>query len=203
MEVEGSSTKFPFTLFITNNNGSMTDSELPCNSDRFIIGNNKAITVEIHEDIYEKAYEEQLMEAFEMHSSARENKAKHSDAAKVVRIQECFQKFVEREQLGESDPWYCSSCKKHQRAYKKFDLWSAPDILIIHLKRFLYLPGTYFVHRQKIDDLVDFPIEGLDLAEFILGPKVREAPPVYDLYAVSEHSGGLGGGHYTAMAKKF
>ena len=26
-------------------------------------------------------------------------------------------------------------------------------------------------------------------------------PPVYDLFAVSEHSGGLGGGHYTAVAK--
>lgn len=30
-----------------------------------------------------------------------------------------------------------------------------------------------------------------------------EAPPVYDLFAVSEHSGGLGGGHYTAMCANF
>jgi ubiquitin carboxyl-terminal hydrolase 4/11 len=25
--------------------------------------------------------------------------------------------------------------------------------------------------------------------------------PVYDLYAVSEHMGGMGGGHYTAVAQ--
>lgn len=28
-------------------------------------------------------------------------------------------------------------------------------------------------------------------------------PPVYDLFAVSNHSGGLGGGHYTAYGKNF
>ena len=33
---------------------------------------------------------------------------------------------------------YCPSCKKHQQATKKFDLWKLPKILIIHLKRFSY-----------------------------------------------------------------
>ena len=48
-----------------------------------------------------------------------------------------------------------------------------------------------FVHRDKITDFVDYPIENLDLTEFVLGP-------IYDPNAVSEHSGGLGGGDYTA-----
>jgi ubiquitin C-terminal hydrolase len=30
---------------------------------------------------------------------------------------------------------------------------------------------------------------------------VQEVPPVYDLYAVSNHIGGIGGGHYTAFCK--
>lgn len=33
---------------------------------------------------------------------------------------------------------YCPSCKKHQQATKKFDLWSLPKILVVHLKRFSY-----------------------------------------------------------------
>lgn len=30
---------------------------------------------------------------------------------------------------------------------------------------------------------------------------LQEVPPVYDLYAVSNHFGGLGGGHYNAYCK--
>lgn len=47
--------------------------------------------------------------------------------------------------------------------------------------------------------MVDFPLEGLDLTPYILDKrKVDQCPPVYDLYAVSNHSGSLHGGHYTA-----
>ncbi len=59
------------------------------------------------------------------------------------------------------------------------------------------------MHREKINELIDFPVEGLDLAQYVKGPHCAEAPPVYDLYAVSHHSGGLGGGHYTATCKNF
>lgn len=48
---------------------------------------------------------------------------------------------------------YCPKCKIHQQATKKFDLWSLPDVLIIHLKRFSY--NKYF--RDKIDVMVEFP----------------------------------------------
>ena len=47
--------------------------------------------------------------------------------------------------------------------------------------------------------MVKFPLHNLNLSELISSPQ-RDAP-VYDLYAVSNHMGGLGGGHYTAYAK--
>ena len=90
--------------------------------------------------------------------------------------------------------------KQHSRAFKKLDLWSVPDVLILHLKRFQYAQNTYFVHRQKLDDLVSFPLRDLDLSSQVLGAKDDPRGCLYDLYAVSEHSGGLGGGHYTATA---
>ena len=41
--------------------------------------------------------------------------------------------------------------------------------------------------------MVDFPMSGLDLTGYV---KHREDPePVYDLFAVSNHFGGMGGGH--------
>ena len=45
---------------------------------------------------------------------------------------------------------YCSACKQHLAPVKKMDLWAAPDILVLHLKRFQYVPGQYFVHRYAL-----------------------------------------------------
>ncbi len=46
--------------------------------------------------------------------------------------------FAQEEKLGEDDAWYCPKCKDFVQAYKKFDVWNLPDILVIHLKRFSY-----------------------------------------------------------------
>ncbi|CAL1578173.1 unnamed protein product [Knipowitschia caucasica] len=90
---------------------------------------------------------------------------------------------------------YCPTCKKHQQATKKFDLWSLPRILVVHLKRFSYNRCW----RDKLDTVVDFPIRDLNMSEFVCDPKA--GPYVYDLIAVSNHYGGMGGGHYTAYGK--
>jgi ubiquitin C-terminal hydrolase len=64
---------------------------------------------------------------------------------------------------------YCSACKQHIAPVKKFDVWAAPDVLILHLKRFQFTPGQYFVHREKTSDVVKFPVEGFDLSTFVKG----------------------------------
>ncbi|KAG0182754.1 CSN-associated deubiquitinating enzyme Ubp12 [Apophysomyces sp. BC1021] len=116
-----------------------------------------------------------------------------------VTLAKCLDDFTKEEQLGEEDLWYCPKCKAHQRASKKFDLWRLPEILVVHLKRFSH-SRTW---RDKIDAFIDFPIEGLDLTDRVLGMDQVVSPAerlVYDLYAVDNHFGGLGGGHYTAYA---
>jgi len=135
------------------------------------------------------------------HSSYTEYDRHSRQERESISLRECFEQLLVREQLNETDMWYCSRCKEHVRAFKKFDLWSLPNILILHLKRFHYLPGTYFVHRQKLEELVDFPLEALDMSGLVLGAVPEGTDLTYDLYAVSEHSGGLGGGHYTAVAR--
>jgi hypothetical protein len=69
---------------------------------------------------------------------------------------------------------------------------------VIHLKRFHYSATTH--RRDKIDTLIDFPLNDLDLREVVTQWKEGEEP-IYDCYAVSNHFGGLGGGHYTAYAR--
>jgi ubiquitin carboxyl-terminal hydrolase 4/11/15 len=133
---------------------------------------------------------------------------------KGISLQDCMDEFTKQEQLGEDDLWYCPRCKKHQQATKKFDLWKAPDVLVVHLKRF----SNSRTLRDKIDAFVDFPVEGLDLGEMV-GERAAakrlieqgvsleglqlgnlDEPLVYDLFGVDEHMGGLGGGHYRAYA---
>ena len=64
------------------------------------------------------------------------------------------------------------------------------------MKRFVYTSQ----YRHKIIELVDFPITGLDLGEYVKLSNTAVSP-LYDLYAVSQHSGGLGGGHCTAICQ--
>ncbi|MCQ2820418.1 MAG: hypothetical protein MJ252_24395 [archaeon] len=110
-------------------------------------------------------------------------------------IYSCFERFTETEQLDQENEWYCKKCKKLQQAYKQLEIFYLPKLLIIHLKRFR--SGRYY--WDKNNSYVDFPVEGLDLKNFVTGPDKYSS--VYDLYAVSQHYGGCGGGHYTAVAK--
>lgn len=124
---------------------------------------------------------------------ARTQRRKHG-----ITLDDCLDEFGKEEVLSEMDTWYCPRCKEHRRATKKFELWKTPDILIMHLKRF----SSSGMRRDKLDVLVDFPIEGLDLNSRVIETDEGKNE-VYDLFAVDDHWGGLGGGHYTAFAKNY
>ncbi|KAH9827650.1 UCH-domain-containing protein [Teratosphaeria destructans] len=115
-----------------------------------------------------------------------------------VTLEDCFAETGKREILSEDNAWYCNRCKEMRQAAKTLEIWTAPDILIVHLKRFASVRNF----RDKLDVFVDYPIEGLDLRDRI-GLKEDGKDYVYDLFAVDNHYGGLGGGHYTAFAKNF
>lgn len=120
-----------------------------------------------------------------------------NDGPKLTTVNDCIAKYCQIEQLEESEMWYCNKCKEHVRAWKQFHLYRTPPILIVHLKRFHYSATTH--RRDKIDTFIDFPLKGLDLTKEVTFWE-NEHEPIYDCYAVSNHFGGLGGGHYTAYA---
>ncbi|KAL9238667.1 hypothetical protein vseg_013060 [Gypsophila vaccaria] len=111
-----------------------------------------------------------------------------------VSLYKCLEAFLKEEPLGPEDMWYCPGCKEHRQATKKLDLWRLPEILVIHLKRFSYSRYT----KNKLGTYVDFPTDDLDLTMYI-ATKNAQAPCRYVLYAISNHYGSLGGGHYTAF----
>ena len=118
-----------------------------------------------------------------------------------ISIYDCISWFSQEETLTGNDKWYCSRCKEHQNALKKMELYRAPEFLIIHLKRFSHQRASIFSSR-KIQEFIDFPVEGLDLSNYVLQSGDNSGNKlVYDLYAVSNHYGSLNGGHYTAFAQ--
>ena len=63
--------------------------------------------------------------------------------------------------------------------------------------------GSGTLNKRKIQTEVVFPLEGLDISNF-LSPELRQKEDtrsVYDLYGVINHEGNLEFGHYWTFAK--
>jgi ubiquitin carboxyl-terminal hydrolase 8 len=111
-------------------------------------------------------------------------------------LEDCLDIYLEEDELTGENQWYCEKCKKHTDATKKTDLWILPPILIVHLKRFKY--DDFGRAGRKNEAALKYPITQWDLSRRVKSQ--GGGTPLYDLYAVSNHLGGLGGGHYTAYA---
>jgi hypothetical protein len=131
-----------------------------------------------------------------------------------ISLEQCLKEHTREETLDEMNEWYCNKCCKHKRAKKvvHFSKQDLPEVLILSLKRFEYndlnsihVGSRSAMHRQKIETLVDFPIEGLDLLPFCHQSKhdnsITNQSTIYDLFGVCNHFGLMGYGHYNAFCR--
>uniref|UniRef100_A0A8C4YRX6 Ubiquitin carboxyl-terminal hydrolase n=1 Tax=Gopherus evgoodei TaxID=1825980 RepID=A0A8C4YRX6_9SAUR len=176
-----------FTVRPVNANGTSERPALPGEAQPYI-------AIDWDSDMKKRYYDEEEAEGYVKHECMG-----HVQRRQPVKLRECVELFTTVETLEEENPWYCPTCKRHQLATKKLDLWALPEVLIIHLKRFSYTR----LAREKLDTLVEFPIRDLDFSDFIIKPRadVAPAPHKYDLIAVSNHYGSLRDGHYTTFAR--
>ncbi|SMN19409.1 similar to Saccharomyces cerevisiae YJL197W UBP12 Ubiquitin carboxyl-terminal hydrolase [Maudiozyma saulgeensis] len=126
----------------------------------------------------------------------REVRSNNNKKKLDITLGDCLKLFSKKEVLGVNDSWYCPKCKEHRQASKRIQIWNTPDILLIHLKRF----ESSRSFSDKITEVVKFPITNLDMRYHVVD---QEDPRgyIYDLIAVDNHFGGIGGGHYTAYVK--
>ena len=113
-------------------------------------------------------------------------------------LENCLNSFSRCEKLDESNEWFCSKCKEHRRGYKQLEIFRLPIYLILQLKRFKNQCGFFF--NSKNSTFVKFPIEGLNMNKYLVGPKNMDY--IYDLIGVSQHYGISFFGHYTSVCKK-
>ena len=142
---------------------------------------------------YETYYEEMEIED-ESDEDSYENNYSNSNN---ITLDHCLQYFTEKESLEEGNEWYCDKCRKRVMASKQIELFYLPRILCICLTRFIK-QGRYYGYTKNTK-LVEFPIENLNMEQYMCGPDKKYSK--YDLYAVSQHYGSMGGGHYTAICK--
>lgn len=106
---------------------------------------------------------------------------------------DCFDEYSRLEVLDGDNSWLNETTNQKESVRKYISFWNFPKILVISLKRFSQHG------RNKRQDLVSFPLEGLDLSKYCEGYKNTKY--VYDLYGVGNHFGGGNGGHYTCIVK--
>ncbi|KAM7084840.1 ubiquitin carboxyl-terminal hydrolase 2 isoform 4-T8 [Molossus nigricans] len=111
-----------------------------------------------------------------------------------VTLMDCMRLFTKEDVLDGDEKPTCCRCRARRRCVKKFSIQRLPKVLVLHLKRF----SESRIRTSKLTTFVNFPLRDLDLREFA-AENTNHA--VYNLYAVSNHSGTTMGGHYTACCR--
>ncbi|OQU92084.1 hypothetical protein SORBI_3001G287900 [Sorghum bicolor] len=110
------------------------------------------------------------------------------DLNMVETLMDALQSFTNTELIKD---FMCDGCKSRVSMEKHFKIEQAPEVLVIHLKRFTN-------SESKIWDKVKYPLE-LDINSFMSSSD--DTLQKYDLYGVVEHLGAYGSGHYVCYIR--
>ncbi len=107
-------------------------------------------------------------------------------------ITQSFDKMIKDEIIEHK----CQTCDCNRKMRKNCKIFKTPLVLFLQLKRFRPLPNGRYIKDER---LVDIPME-LDLNPYcdegmMTEPRLSNK---YVLKGISNHHGGMGGGHYTA-----
>uniref|UniRef100_A0A182NHI6 Tafazzin n=1 Tax=Anopheles dirus TaxID=7168 RepID=A0A182NHI6_9DIPT len=84
-------------------------------------------------------------------------------ASSALTLEQCFEHYTKAETLGQDNAWKCPHCQEYLPVVKTLGLWSLPDIMVIHLKRFRQQQLRASSQAAKLTNLVKFPLHGFDM----------------------------------------
>ena len=117
-------------------------------------------------------------------------------------LEDCMNNFIMDEILDKDNMIRCNLCYYMNRSTKNTVIWKTPQILIIHLKRFIV--NQYGMPSQKISKMILYPLI-LDFSKYvdILSPDINNCK--YSLFAVNCHyslgHNNINSGHYISYVK--
>jgi len=97
--------------------------------------NDFIINLVWHKD-FNKDWQRHLSSVVDGPKLTNEDETSSKKQDDIISIDDCFSMFNEEEILDEDNKWYCNKCKEHVQATKKLEIFRAPPILIVSLKRF-------------------------------------------------------------------
>lgn len=114
-------------------------------------------------------------------------------------VDSCLEQFTKQETLDGDERPKCDSCKTRRKMTKQYKIWRLPQILIVHLKRFK--GGGRIRSKDATNVRLDMSLSVGSYLHQKSASVLGSQRSSYELYAVSNHAGGTGGGHYTASCR--
>lgn len=114
---------------------------------------------------------------------------------KASTLEECLKIFFGQELLDQA--YLCAKCKTSRRFTKQLSIYRFPYVMTMHLKRY---KSARFGFKGKLAYTVKYP-SVLLISESQCCIPGHQNSPKYTLVSVSNHFGGISGGHYTAATK--
>lgn len=126
-------------------------------------------------DMADEAVEHESVTAVRQQAEASMAATGSSTTAKLS-LEQCLEHYTRAETLGAEDAWRCPHCQQYLPVVKTLGIWSLPEILVIHFKRFAAQQQqqqqmnksstkTVPVGRTaaKLTTAVTFPLVGFDM----------------------------------------
>lgn len=106
-------------------------------------------------------YFSDLSDAFVEHESVSQLKEKLLPNNPLT-LEQCLDHYTKAETLSTEDAWRCPNCQKYLPVVKTLGLWSLPEILVIHFKRFRQ--QLIKTQAAKLTTMVKFPLYNFDMS---------------------------------------
>jgi len=123
----------------------------------------------------------------------------------------CFESFItlpldrmiKDEKLDKYNKLTCDICGLKNQSIKRVQIWKAPQILVIQLKRFVM--NDYGVQTTKIMNPVIYPVNDFDISEYFHPESIHKENAIYNLIGINIHRemniGSINAGHYISIIK--
>ena len=128
---------------------------------------------------------------------------KYTNVRTKYDLKECLNNMIKDEKLDKDNKLRCDICGLKNQSIRKVQLWKAPQILVIQLKRFV--TNAFGIQTAKIINPVSYPVYNFNISEFFHPDSPYKENAIYNLIGINVHReigfGSINAGHYVSIVK--